>query len=123
MSKKNRKVTYHLYALEPTEENINAVHERRFYRITPKYILLYERGQRFTNYNEIGESELTYLSFADKRWLLDCNMVIIAEETEKHKDEIASSMGLMIERLAQALQEERAKESSENVGNNQGGTE
>lgn len=115
--KKNKKVEYHLYAMETTEENLNAVRDKRFYRIAPSYILLYERGQRTSNYNEIGESELRYLSYADKRWLLDCNMAIIAEETEKHKDEIASRMGLMVERLEAALQAEKAKEDT-NVGDN-----
>ncbi len=108
--KKNKK-QYTLYALEPTEENILAVQDKRFYRITPTYILLYEINLPFTNYNAIGDSEMGYLSYADKRWLLDCNMAIIAEETMKHQDKIAASMGLMVERLEQALQAERAKEN------------
>ena len=107
MAKKNSKIKYVLYALEPTEENIKAVQDKRFYRITTKYILLYERYQRTTNYNAIGDSELSYLSYADKRWLLDCNFAIIAEETEKHKDEIAARMGLMLDQLEEALKEQQ----------------
>ena len=107
MSSKRGKVKYVLYAMEPTEENIKAVENKRFYRITSGYILLYERYQRKTNYNAIGDSELSYLSYADKRWLLDCNFAIIAEETEKHKDEVASYMGLMIDRLEEALKDEQ----------------
>ena len=107
MAKNSDKIKYVLYALELTEENIKAVQDKRFYRITPGYILLYERYQRTTNYNAIGDSELSYLSYADKRWLLDCNFAIIAEETEKHKEEIAAQMGLMLDRLEEALKEEQ----------------
>ena len=105
MANNDDKIKYVLYALKPTEENIKAVQDERFYRITTKYILLYKRRLQTTNYNVIGENELSYLSEADKRWLLDCNFVIIAEETEKHKDEIAARMNLMLDKLEEALKE------------------
>jgi len=113
--RKKGKKKYSLYAFELNDENIALVSACRFYRITADYILLYECNQRFTNYNAIGNSELSYLTYADKRWLLDCNMAIIAEETERQKDKIANSMGLMIDKLEQALREERLKED-QNVG-------
>lgn len=115
--KKKKKVVYKLYAFEPTEEVIEEMQDKRFCRITTKYVLLYDRIQRTTNYNEIGEDELHYLSAADKQWLQDCNMAIIAEETERHKDKIAANMGLMLGRLEAALANEKAKElEEENAG-------
>lgn len=111
------KVRYTLRAMKCTEENMKAVQNERFYRVTPTYILLYECNQRFTKYNRIGEGELKYLNYADKRWLLDCNMAIIAEETEKHKDEVAASMNGMIDRLEAALEAERIKESESDARN------
>ena len=115
--RKKRKKQYRLYAFEPTEEVIKEVQEKRFVRITTQYVLLYDCVQRTTNYNEIGENELHYLSVADEQWLRDCNMIIIAEETERHKDKIAANMGLMLDRLETALQNEQAKESDTNAGN------
>ena len=108
---KNAKIKYRLYAFPPTEENLHMVEKYRFYRITSKYILLYYGGHRIINYNEIKDNDLHYLSYADKRWLLDCNMAIIAEETVKHKDVVATNMGLMLDRLETALQAEKAKGS------------
>jgi len=114
--KKNKQPEYKLYAFEPTEENLKAVQDSRFYRITTKYILLYDCNQRTTNYNVIGENELHYLSYQDKQWLLDCNMAIIAEETKHNEAKIANSMGLMIDRLEVALESERAKDLNDNAG-------
>ena len=113
--KKNRGLHYKLYAFRLTDENLAMVQNERFYRITSKYILLYDCNQRTTNYNEIGVNELRYLSVQDKQWLLDCNMAIIAEETEKHKDKIAMSMGLMLDNLESALQAEKAKGTKEDA--------
>lgn len=119
MSKRKRnKKKYVLYALELTDENLQIVQDKRFYRITSQYILLYEINLPFTNYTHIGDSEMGYLSDADKQWLLDCNMAIIAEETIKKQDKIAASMGQMLERFEKALQSEKSKEE-ENVRQSQ----
>jgi len=108
-----RKVRYRLYALETTMENIEVVQDERFYRITPTYILFYVKGykKKYNKcYNTISESELSYLTDDDVRWLLDCNTVIIAEETAKHREQISNDMVLMVDRLENALREEKAKD-------------
>ena len=107
--KKRKPITYKLYAFRLTEENLAMVQNKRFYRITLKYILLYDCNEQSTAYNEIGANELHYLSFQDRQWLQDCNMVIITEDTEKHKDEIAMHMNLMMDNLENALKAEKAK--------------
>lgn len=102
-----------LQAFDLTAENITAAQKQRFYRICAKYVLTYQCNTRKTLNNVVSEDELHYLSDADRRWLHDCNMAIIAEETEKHRDEMAARMGLMVDRLEQALEDERVKENAE----------
>ena len=105
-------IKYELYAMEATMENIAMVQKERFYRITPTYILFYKKKCRKKGeqcYNKIGESELGYLTEDDIRWLEDCNVVLLAEDVVKHREEITADMGSMVDRLEKALREEKAK--------------
>jgi hypothetical protein len=101
--------------MEPVECNVKVAQKERFSRICSKYVLIYTAKrdlQDAIGYNEIRESELKYLSHNDTVWLLDCNLAIIAEETEKHKSDVISQMGLMVDRLERALKEEKDKEDA-----------
>lgn len=112
------KTTYKLYALELTKENIVLAGKERFCRITPFYILIYQSGDVPEGGIEIEESETHRLTAADEQWLLDCNMIILADEAKKHEKEIAADMMKRIERLEQALEAER-KKAEEQMGDDE----
>lgn len=104
------KITYRLYALEATADNIRSVKETRFCRITPYYILVYTDGEPPKDGIEMTQSNTHRLSEHDEQWLSDCNIVIIAEQAKKHEAEIAADMAKRLERLEAALKAEKEKQ-------------
>lgn len=103
------RIEYKLYALDLNREGINEASKVRFCRITPFYILLYLSGEAPTGAIEITETDTHRLTAADEQWLLDCNIVLLAEEAKKNERKIAEDMEQRIARLESALREEKEK--------------
>ncbi len=103
------KINYRLYALNVDKDGMAEAAEQRFSRITPFYILVYVNGEPPKDAVEITQTETHRLSRQDEQWLLDCNMVILAEEAKKHEGEITADMNRRIERLEAALKAEKYK--------------
>lgn len=103
-------IKYRLYALNVTTENAVRAAEERFCRINPGYILVYTKEEPKYRAMEIAGNDIKKLSAMDKKWLLDCNMAIIAEETVKREPEIAAQISKQLEDLERELEKERAKQ-------------
>lgn len=103
----NLKIVYKLYALEMKRETIELAGTERFSRVTPFYVLIYTAGDAPKDSIELSGSETKRLSDEDERWLLDCNIVILREETEKREPEIIKDLSDRVERLEAALAAKR----------------
>lgn len=113
---------YRLYLFAVNKDNIElAVHER-FHRINKQYILVYTDNLfshvQKARYHIIDESETGRLSDSERVWLLEANMKIIMEESEKKQDEILKSFAEKIDRLEQELAKEAEKIEKETDGIN-----
>ena len=113
MRKKKKKV-YKLYAFNVNEQTIEYAKRERFARITPRYILIYKdkeiiEGEVLCPCIIIRESEINHLTEADKSWLFNCNLNIIAEEASKNEDVLLQNLSDTIEKLEKALDEEAKK--------------
>jgi len=103
-------VKYDLYALPYSAENEEAARKERFHRINGRYILVYKSNDNVETENDryhiISEEETSFLSDAEKVWLLECNIEIITEESVKQRDEIIKNYSLKLERLEAELEKE-----------------
>ena len=107
---KELKIRYRLYATSADAESIKIASNERFCRITPFYILIYTDGDIPKNGVEMTQSETHRLSAQDEQWLRDCNIVILAEQAKIHEAEIAAETQKRLDKLEEALREERAKQ-------------
>lgn len=113
--KDKSKTKYNLYLFSGNldEETIKEVMAYRFNRITKRYVLVYTDELIGTlqecHYHIIDEKEIGYLSDSEKVWLLDANVKIIAEETEKQRDKILKSIDKRISKLEKELKAEAEK--------------
>lgn len=116
--RKKRKTRYNLYLLAANKENIEVAREYRFNRINSRYILVYTnellRDELMhmlpsANYHIIDQKETEHLSDAEKVWLLEANVQIIAEETEKNQKEFLKKINERISRLEKELAIESEK--------------
>lgn len=107
------KKKYSLYLLSSSPENIQEAMKYRFNRINQKYVLIYADNLlgmlHESHYHIIDEKETRYLSDSEKVWLLEANVQIIAEESEKKQQEILNSLGERISRLEEELEKESEK--------------
>lgn len=112
----NEKMKYQLYAMPYSPEAVSDAVNHRFNRINGKYILIYECNKSVyvptTGYHIIEQNEVDCLSEAEKLWLIECNTILIAEESEKNADQILQSFAEKLQRL-----EEELKKESEGLGN------
>ena len=110
---KKKKTKYNLYAFNNTEESVELATKYRFARITSDYTLVYTDKLGIIEdsvcqpYIIIKESETGCLTAEDKDWLLNCNIVIIAEEAAKNKELILRGMSDTIKKLEKALETEK----------------
>lgn len=104
-------IKYRLYALDVNKDGIETASKERFCRITPFYILIYvESGKEPKDAIEITQTETHRLSKKDEQWLLDCNIVILAEEAKRHEAEITADLQNRMKRLEEILAEQEPKE-------------
>lgn len=113
MDETNAKKKYSLYLFPVSTENIKMAVEERFHRINKQYILVYTNNL-FSHvpkarYHIIDESETGRLSDGERVWLLEANMKIIMEESEKKQDEILKSFEEKLDRLEKELAREEEK--------------
>lgn len=111
--RRKQKKKYQLYLMATNEENIDLAKAQRFNRINSRYILVYTDellcvGQS-AHYHIIDEKETAHLSDSEKVWLLEANVQIIAEETEKKQDELLKQLSKRITRLEKELEIEAEK--------------
>ena len=100
---------YRLYALPATEETVRKAEKARFSRITVDYVLIYKIG-RMDNAVEITESEAHRLTEAERQWLQDCNLALIAEKTKDNMSGILMSLSQKVDALEKALAAQKLKE-------------
>ena len=125
-SKENEKAKkkYSLYLFASKEENVEEAMKYRFNRINKRYILVYTDELlgmlQQCHYHIIAEDEIGHLSDAEKMWLLEANIKIIAEESAKDQERLMLEFGKRIERLEKELESESHKVSNEKVNNPNG---
>ena len=103
------KKTYRLYVLPMDEEGIKTAAKERFYRATPRYVLVYTTGEITGKHAEITETEAHRLSRSDSEWLRDCFTVLAAEQLKEHESEIVEGVSKRLDALEIALKAEKEK--------------
>ena len=101
-----KKVKYRLYALPLTEENVRKAESKRFSRITVDYVLIYNAGL-LRGGVEITEAEAYRLTEAERRWLRDCNLALIAEKTRENMGGVLQSLSEKVNALEEALKKQK----------------
>lgn len=110
---KTAETKYRLYLFPVSQGNVELAVKERFHRINKQYILVYT-DNLFSHvpverYHIIDESETGRLSDGEKVWLLEANMKIIMEESNKKQDEILKRFGEKLDRLEKELAKEEEK--------------
>ena len=77
------KTVWRLYAMQPTEQNIEYAQTMRFARIEPNYILIYKSGRKPTDSVSIGKDKLDSLSRADADWLFNCGVALLGDAVKR----------------------------------------
>lgn len=108
------KAKYRLWAAATDEKSIAEAEKARFHRVGIAYVLIYDRHKPDLEHcAEVTESEIGALNAAEAQWLWDCNVILISEETAKHRKEIVANIDERLDKFEAALQRqqeiERAK--------------
>lgn len=106
---------FRLFVLPTTDETVRKAEKARFSRITVDYVLIYKTG-KMQNAVEVTESEAHRLTEAERRWLLDCNLALIAEKTRENMGGVLQSLSEKVDALEEALKKQ--KEIEEGAANN-----
>lgn len=106
------KIAFHLYAMNADANGVETAAEQRFSRATPDYILIYTAAAAPKNSVEIAGSDLKRLTEADERWLLDCNLILLAEDARDREREILEDAAKKVAALERALEEQRKREET-----------
>ena len=100
---------YRLFALPATDESVRRAEKERFSRINIDYVLIYKTGT-VRDAAEITEAESHRLTEAERRWLYDCNLALIAEATKNNMGGILNNLSQKVDALAAALEAQRKAE-------------
>lgn len=95
---------YKLYAAALNQENIKLAENKRFSRITQRYILIFDNGEKPEKSGEITKDEYYRLTSEDKVWLADCLLKIVADNMttdESFQDKLST--------IEEALEAERKR--------------
>lgn len=101
-----KKIQYRLYANNVTDFNITIAEKNRFNRITADYLLVYT-PDKMKNWPEITDDTVNILTDTDRKWLFECNMILISEEMAKEGSDFGVDMQRTIDELEKALKRER----------------
>ena len=103
------KKKYRLYVLPLDQKCIDVASKERFYRASPRYVLIYTAGEIKLPHAEITQDELHRLSTGEANWLRDCNLVLLAEAARENEESIAEDLSKRLDRLEAALKKEKEK--------------
>lgn len=110
-----KKKTYRLCALPTTAETTAEVEGQRFSRITADYTLVYTAGRVPTGGIKLTEADASRLTAADRRWLDDCNAVLIAEQIAKDKPRILSKLNDLLNTIEANIEQAQTQNETEGV--------
>lgn len=102
----DKKKTYKLCAMPTTVETTLAVERQRFSRITADYTLVYTAGKIPPGGLKLTEADASRLTSADKRWLDDCNAVLISEAISKDSPRILSKLNDLLNTIESNIQKD-----------------
>lgn len=106
----DEKKKYQLYAMTLSEETVRIAEKSRFNRVTAKYVLVYSDSlccdAENSRYHIIDQNEIAYLNEEEQRWLLECNLIIIAEESKKNAGDVLKLFETKLKRLEEELEKE-----------------
>ena len=105
-----KSIVWRLYAMRPTDENVENALKERFHRLTTKYILVYT-GEKHEEEDiaEISQENYDALSKDDAEWLSACNTTILREFQEKHSDTIQQAQLDFLKEFQQELEREQER--------------
>jgi hypothetical protein len=110
MKKKN----YRLYAAAYTPETEKRMDSFRFcrYNCAGGFVLIYaDKKPSGLVCTEIRDQEAGLLSAAERKWLFECNLEILAAETKNRSGEILRDLSLKVGKLEEALKAEWLREN------------
>ena len=79
------------------------------------YALVYtdKKPQKDQEWHEIKEKDAGALNEAERQWLFECNMQVLAGETKARSKEILRDLSIKVAALEDALRTEAEKETGE----------
>ena len=110
MAKREKAEIYRLYAFPTNQKNVNAAIRYRFNRITPTYILVYDKKEKPQNCVEIKEKDVFRLTRQDKDWLMSCCIAQLSEVINRSQEETFQKMDQIIRNLENELKIEAEAE-------------
>ena len=105
----NEKKPYRLYAMTVGQAQMEEAAKRRFHRLTPGYILVYDQEEGPEQAVEIDREQLCRLTEMDKAWLMDCARILISHALEQRQEERALRLEELVAKLETEWQVEAAK--------------
>lgn len=106
-------MTYKLYGMKPTTENLSAAADYEYYLATPKFLLLYTQKEKPEKSIEIKAEQLTQSA---AQWLYECNLDII-RRTVRDSPDMQKKMSDFLVSLEKELEKEQEKLEGAPVGN------
>lgn len=105
-----RGIVWRLYAMRPTDENIQRALKERFHRITTKYVLIYT-GEKLQDENvaEIEQEDYHALSKDDTEWLNEANMELLREFRDNHAETIQQAQVDFLKEFERELEREQER--------------
>ena len=118
------KTVYRLWAVVYTNESEKLLETEKYSRlnVSEQYFLVYSarkpKGELVMT--EIREADAKLLSEAERRWLYECNLEILAAEARLRKKDILRDLRLKVGALEDALREQAKQEAA--AESKEGGT-
>lgn len=109
------KKTYRLWAVVYTDESAGLLEGARFSRlnVAEQYFLVYSdrkpKGGALIM-TEVREADARLLSDGERKWLFECNLEILREETKARSMDVLRDLSLKVGALEDALRAEAEKE-------------
>lgn len=110
MSEHKESGEYRLYAMIPSQENMERAAAARFQRVTPGYALVYAQSSPGGEAMEVKGEELHRLDRRDQAWLYDCVKLLLRDKLKESEEETRQRLDDLIGRLEKELSAEAEKE-------------
>lgn len=105
-------IKYHLMAFPLKEEALRKAEVCRFYMVTTKYILVYDRDV-LSGAVEITGAEYELLTHSEKEWLFDCNLTILTEFEKEHRESVERGIRELAKMVATHTEEMGKQDAAE----------